>query len=117
MSNIHNLKLREETVQLKFDNWAIYNLEKELGGKSPFIFLKEGGDVTSISFLASCVWAGLLHKDPDLTVRQAIEMFDLKFARMGDIANVLVQGLQDAYGIEDEKKKKVKEKQEKKKGE
>ena len=103
--NTFNIKL-DKVRQLKFDNRAIFELEKQLG-VSPIASLQDESKSTSIQFLASCVWAGLLHTDK-LTFDEALDIIPLN--EFNRVLETIVQALADAYGLGDaveEKKEKL----------
>lgn len=59
-------------LDLKYNNKALYRLEEDCGLKIHKLDVNELG----FSDLVKLLWAGLLHKRPDLTIDEVLEEYD-----------------------------------------
>lgn len=77
--------------RLKFDLNALSELEDALG--KPVTQLNDG--TVGMRELRAMVWAGLLHEDPDLTLRDTGELIDLE--RIEEITEKVTEALTAAF--------------------
>jgi len=91
--------IKGKNYKIKFDNRALYNIEKELGmGILSLINDKE--KMSSISTVSVFIWAGI--GSEDITLDDVIDGIDFK--NLNSIMEETTEAIKDAFDTGEEKK-------------
>lgn len=86
------INFNNEQVKLKFPLYSLIKLEDVYGVK--LADLEHNSD--SVSLIAKLVWAGLLYKNPDLTLDEVAMQFDI--SDLSDIAGAISSAVSKTVG-------------------
>lgn len=92
-----NVKLKDGTYELYFDNAALYEFEEKHGQMALRVLMSGEFGFRAITHF---VWAGLLHRDRPVHLEKVKEIIEVK--RMEAITEVIIAALNDAFDTGDE---------------
>lgn len=100
----YNITLGGITRHMKFDHSAALQLDRQLG-RSVYAFWEDGtvdpASLLNRDFIATSLWASLLHESKGETVEQVNELIPLDPQGFGAIAKTVIEAMTDSWKLND----------------
>jgi len=94
--------LKGKNYRLKYNNRALFNIEKELGC-GILALIEDSKKMSSISTVSVFIWAGIGKEN--ISIDDVIDGIDFK--KLPELMQEMTEAIQDAFGTtEDDQKKK-----------
>lgn len=100
------IKIKGETVELKYPNTAVQKIDKKLGYSAMHLLEKANKVGTMAAFslddIATVIWGGMLHKKPGLQLDQVVNMLPLRINEFAPYAEKVFEIIMEIYGLDGE---------------